>query len=72
METSKQRSGRSLAGVAFTALVCGLVAVAGPGVGRAFAAESGSATSETALDRYVAKPDDAFRFARVSVLDGAG
>ena len=28
--------------------------------------------AETALDRYVAKPDDAYRFTRVSVLEGDG
>jgi PhoPQ-activated pathogenicity-related protein len=72
MEISEQRGRRWLAGAAFTTLVCGLVAVAGLGVAPVFAAESDSATSETALDRYVAKPDDAFRFARVSLVEGDG
>jgi PhoPQ-activated pathogenicity-related protein len=43
-----------------------------PGLARALGAEGGTAPAETALDRYVRKPDDAYRFSLVSVLQGDG
>jgi PhoPQ-activated pathogenicity-related protein len=47
-----------------------LVAIA-LGLAPAFGSE-GDEAAQTALDRYVAKPDDAFRFERKSVLPGGG
>ena len=49
-----------------------LLAATGSGSSPAFGAESQVSTAETALDRYVAKPDDAYRFSRVSTLAGDG
>ena len=48
-------------------LIAGLALVVAP----CFAAADG-APSETALDRYVAKPDDAYRFERVATIEGEG
>jgi PhoPQ-activated pathogenicity-related protein len=51
--------------------VLGLVVV-GLGAAPAPASETDAAPRETALDRYVAKPDDAFRFTAVATLAGEG
>ncbi len=55
-------------------VVIGLLAGAGLGLsfGARPAVAAASATAPTALDLYVAKPDEAYRFERRSVLEGDG
>ncbi len=72
METPTQRNRRSLAAAVYRWLAVVALAAFVLGPGRVLAAASDTATEETALDRYVAKPDDAYRFTRVSVLEGDG
>jgi PhoPQ-activated pathogenicity-related protein len=70
--TPSWRLGRIARAHATVALIGALLAASELGSAPAFGGESDAAPAETALDRYVAKPDDAYRFAPVASLLGDG